>query len=139
MILQYEGRADKADKKTKMTAIMHLVCTSWAVDVQILEELIARGADINAKASRKMGHFTALHFAVKHNEEWIEPLVSMGADWRVKNRLGFTPLAWAKKFKKASAVDLLSRLSGNMKLVHARSKKERKNGPKGFHNRRKGE
>jgi len=137
MILQYEGRADKPDKKTKMTAIMHLVCSPWAVDVQILEELVARGADINAKASRKMGHCTALHFAVKHNEEWIAPLVSMGADLRATTRFGFPPLAWAKKFKKEAAVDILSRLSGNMKLVHARSKKERKNGTKGFQNRRK--
>jgi len=56
-----------------------------------IESLVAKGADVNAKAK---GGYTPLHFAAvaEENAEIVEFLVSNGADVNAKTDTGSTPL-----------------------------------------------
>ena len=71
--------------------------------------LIARGADIHAKASHN--GFTPLHAAAAGNASKVAvELIARGADIHAKNKVGFTPLHYAA-YSNASeiAADLIAR------------------------------
>ena len=59
-------------------------------DVKLVEELIAKGADVNAKD--KYGE-TPLHSALKKAQsEMVQLLIAKGADVNAKDKYGATPL-----------------------------------------------
>jgi ankyrin repeat protein len=64
-------------------------------DKNIVEILIEKGADINAKRN---DNNTALHFAARRgSRDIVEFLLEKGADLSFKDNLGYTPLGWARK------------------------------------------
>ena len=60
---------------------------------EIVELLIAKGADVNVKSADGSGGRTPLHFAAYYgHEEIVELLISKGADVNAKRSNGATPL-----------------------------------------------
>ena len=95
----------------------------WAAkfsdDPEIIEALVAAGADIGAITVKKDGRNTPLHTAARFNEnpEIIKSLLAAGADLEARNRREFTPLHRAAGFNKnpevirtlvAAGADLMS-------------------------------
>ncbi len=76
--------------------------------VDMVNLLISKKADVNVKT--KKGKETALHAAVrKGNITVVEALVNAGADIRITNRKGETPLDLAKKKRKYEIANLLKK------------------------------
>jgi ankyrin repeat protein len=86
---------------------------------EIVELLIAKGADVNAKSKRG----TPLHFAAKGgHREVAKLLIAKGADVNAKTGDGVTPLDWAEDVKnwqrsetkvaKKETADLLRKYGG---------------------------
>ena len=63
---------------------------AWENALEVMEVLIAAGADIHAKSNWDL---TALHFAAENNaQEVAAALIAEGADIHAKDFFGFTPL-----------------------------------------------
>ena len=77
---------------------------------EVVELLIAKGADVNAKDG--VGE-TPLHWAAKEgNKEVVELLIAKGADVNAKDDVGDTPVDWAANKEIA---DLLRKHGGKTK------------------------
>ncbi|NRB28689.1 MAG: ankyrin repeat domain-containing protein, partial [Roseibacillus sp.] len=78
---------------------------------EIVELLIAKGADVNAKFEDDGS--TPLHLAAwKGHFETAELLIAKGADVNAKDKDGETPLNWAIKNKHTETADLLRKHGG---------------------------
>ena len=76
----------------------------------VVEMLITKGADVNAKAE---GGWTPLHYATGGNDkEIVELLIAKGADLNAKDVDGETPLNWAEEGKHKEIADLLREHGG---------------------------
>jgi ankyrin repeat protein len=77
---------------------------------EIIELLIAKGADLNAKGS--IGQ-TSLHDATERgHKETAELLIATGADVNAKDMYGETPLHFAIIYNKTNIADLLRKHGG---------------------------
>ena len=78
----------------------------WAAkfsdDPEIIEALVAAGANIGASTAKKDGNNTPLHTAARFNgnPEIIKALLAAGADLEARNRREYTPLHRAAGFNK---------------------------------------
>ena len=81
---------------------------------EIVDLLIAKGADINATAGWGDGvGWTPLHMAAEEgHKKVVELLILKGADINVKNGDGRTPLDLAIKHKNAEIADILRKHGG---------------------------
>ncbi len=83
-------------------------CLFWVVSMEsqeILELLIANGADVNAKNEYR---WTPLHnAALEANKEIVELLIANGADVNAKTNYGETPLHKALYEKRKEIIELL--------------------------------
>ncbi len=77
-----------------------------AADIERVRELIASGADVNAKDAARL---TPLDYATFMNhKKVVEALIAAGADVNVKEEIyGFTPLHMATKLGHRGLVELL--------------------------------
>ena len=82
----------------------------YARDKEIVELLIAKGADVNAKAGLRETHLHRSAFFGR--KEAAEILIANGADVNAKMENGDTPLDVAIKFKKTETADLLRKHGG---------------------------
>ena len=87
------------DKDSNGLNLLHQAVQQNKIDINIVELLIAKGADINAKENYG---YTPLYKALKNNnysyedvEEVAELLIAKGADLNVKNTNGNSPLHFA--------------------------------------------
>lgn len=73
-----------------MSIQRELIKAIFLGNLQMVEQLIEQGADINAKADNG---WTALHYAAKRGYvEVVKYLIEQGADINAKNNAGETPL-----------------------------------------------
>ena len=78
---------------------------------EIVELLIAKGADVNAKNDKFVGTF--LHWAAfSGHKEIAELLIAKGADVNAKDRVGKTPLDRAIEYNQPETADLLRKHGG---------------------------
>ena len=78
---------------------------------EIVELLIANGADVNAKRDGGAGG-TPLHFAAGGLNEIAELLIAAGAEVNANDDRGATPLDWAVGHKHPEIADLLRKHGG---------------------------
>ena len=77
---------------------------------KVIEMLITKGADVNAKAEEG---WTPLHYAAGGNDkEIVELLSTKGADLNAKDVNDETPLNWAEEGKHKEITDLLRKQGG---------------------------
>ena len=82
---------------------------------EIVELLIAKGADVNAK----FGIWTPLHIAAfRGRKEVAELLINEGADVNAKNKNGDTPLDFTINMKKTETAELLRKHGGKNGTIH---------------------
>ena len=74
-----------------------------AGDIELVQSLISKGADVNVKNDRGE---TPLHLLKRGNRDIAELLIAKGADVNAKNNNGSTPLHWPYGIKK-DIVELL--------------------------------
>ena len=84
---------------------------------EIVELLIANGADVNARRDGGAGG-TPLHFAAGGLNEIAELLIAKGADVNAKDDGGYTPLDWAVGHKHPETADLLRKHGGKHGTIH---------------------
>lgn len=91
--------------------IHNAVC---AADVEKVQALIAKGADVNAKEDEKIWGFTPLHYAVRFGYmEIVRLLLAHGADPNTTCRFGLTPSHLARcGRRKEEIIDLLRQHGG---------------------------
>ena len=93
----------------KGLTLLHLA-VAGKDNVDVVEFLIAKGADVNAK--RKGSGDTPLHWAVQFdNIEIVKLLIARGADVQATNDKGSTPLDIAKFADNSAIIEYLSSLS----------------------------
>jgi ankyrin repeat protein len=84
-----------------------LASASAAGQLEIARSLIARGANVNARAA---GDFTALHeSAASGRMEFAKLLLDHGADVNAKTSEGKTPLDYAREHNREEMVELLEK------------------------------
>ena len=77
---------------------------------EIVELLLAKGADVNAKND---GGFTPLHYAAsRRDKEIAELLIAKDADVNAKMEDGDTPLDWAIEINRTEIADFLRKHGG---------------------------
>lgn len=97
--------------KLKFSPLMTAVSIG-AVDV--VEKLIASGADVNEKMSNGI---TALHVAsVKGDAEMVRLLLKHGANVNMTNDNGFSPLSYAIIIKRDEVTDILTEAGANLNI-----------------------
>ena len=80
---------------------------AWEDRVEMVEFLLARGADVSAKSTLDG---TALHdAALLGREEVADLLIARGADPNAENRYGYVPLVSAARYGSKGVVELLLR------------------------------
>ena len=90
-----------------------LIYASGEGHIELSEFLIAKGADLNAKAGYP--ETSPLHGAASENHKEIAALLIIkGADVNLKNDEGETPLDWAEEEKNTDLADLLRKHGGKM-------------------------
>ena len=78
---------------------------------EVVEMLIAKGADLNAKD--KLNGVTPLHLAIDGGHKVVVvKLLSASANVNAKDVEGDTPLDWAGRYGDAEIVDLLRKHGG---------------------------
>ena len=77
----------------------------------VVELLIAKGADVNAK-DEEYGAIPLHHAAQAGHKEIVELLIAAGADVNAKNKDGKTPLDWAVAWDEPETADLLRKHGG---------------------------
>ena len=88
-----------------------LIYASGEGHIELSEFLIAKGADLNAKAGYP--ETSPLHGAASENHKEIAALLIIkGADVNLKNDEGETPLDWAEEEKNTDLADLLRKHGG---------------------------
>jgi glutaminase len=105
------GMSDKVDPRTNATKsaatkIFNLIYAASHNSVNEIKRLLSYGVDINASDYDKR---TALHLAVaEQNIEATTYLINNGADPKLKDRWGATPLSEAKKTKNPKLLAILA-------------------------------
>lgn len=95
--------------------LLHLACESGKMD--IIEVLVASGADVNAANAHSM---TPLHIACnKHDEELIRYLLENGADPMARDKDGNTPLHLLVKETKPQTTNCVDLLLGKGADINA--------------------
>jgi ankyrin repeat protein len=104
LLLERNADPNLASANAQRVAPLHSAVAGGKVE--IVRELLARGADVNAR--QDLG-FTALHgAAVEGGEETIRLLLDHGADPDAKNAAGKTPADLAREHGRGRAVEVLS-------------------------------
>ncbi len=97
-----QSRTPTCEEGLKIAATQALL-----FELRVLLKTMSR-QDINKKQSSD-NHYTALHLAVfRQNTECIQELVKAGADPLTSDRLGKTPLDYAKELPNSKIYELLS-------------------------------
>jgi ankyrin repeat protein len=85
-----------------------LHCATWKGHKNVVEVLLAHGADVNAHNSNDHWGTTPLHAAAHGNQRAIaELLIASGADIHARNLNGRTPLAETEFHKAKPVANLL--------------------------------
>jgi ankyrin repeat protein len=82
-------------------------------DAAALKPLLDRGADVNVQGG-DFGRTALLMATTTGREDVVKLLLDKGANPHAKDRLGNTPLRWAKKRGNTSIVKLLEKAGGNV-------------------------
>ncbi len=109
-LLRHQAKADVAEQPGGMTPLISLAMSANSADDQTLRDLtrqlLAAGAQVNAKAARQT---TALTFAVLGgNPLMVRLLLEAGADVNASNERGETAIAIAKQKGRHEMVRILS-------------------------------
>jgi len=105
--------ADVTAKDADGMTALHWVAISSKPSLAVLEALLSRGADVNARANRECS--TPLHLAVAREEsetELLEFLVNHGSAINATDRYGRTALQVAHRNQNKDIESLLRRLGG---------------------------
>jgi hypothetical protein len=91
-----------------------------AGSVDMVQELIRAGVNVNAQDSRNL---TPLHFALASETpsvSVVRALLAAGADVNARDDNGETPLDWAEKFGYPEVIDTLTKSGGKRGAVYTR-------------------
>jgi ankyrin repeat protein len=108
-----------ADPKTKVEisglaadAFTPVMVAAMRGDAGALKPLLERGADVNVQGG-DFGRTALLMATTTGREDVVKLLLDKGADPSATDRLGNTPLRWAKKRGDSGMVKLLEKAGGN--------------------------
>lgn len=101
-----QNGADTSPSKNPSLNALLLDGISKGADLQVVKDLIERGADVNARDSG--GSTPLIHASRSANLEFIKYLIENGADVNARDKMGYTPLG--------NACDL-ARINGHWELV----------------------